>query len=47
MIEDNKKLKPDILQMLNIAKDCGLVTVGEAYDNYMAHYIMFFLYSRV
>lgn len=36
------ELKPDVNQMISIAKDCGLTTVGEAYDNYMSHYDCFF-----
>jgi hypothetical protein len=38
-------LKPDVLQMLVIGKDCGLSQLGEAVANYMNHYDCFFLIS--
>jgi hypothetical protein len=38
-------LKPSIVQMLNVAQDCGLTTLNEAYSNYMSHYDCFFLLS--
>lgn len=36
-------LKPSVEEMLEVGEDCGLSTVAEAYDNYLAHYDMFFL----
>ena len=38
-------LRPDVLQMLVIGKDCGLATLSEAWNNYMNHYDCFFLIS--
>ena len=43
----SETLKPNILQMLEIGKDCGLDTVQEAYENYSNHYDMFFLISDI
>jgi len=39
-------LKPDVKQMLEIGKDCGLSTLAEAYGHYMCHYDLFFLISN-
>ena len=38
-------LKPDIKQMLEIAKDAGLSTLEDAFTEYMRHSDMFFLLS--
>ncbi len=38
-------LKPDIKQMLEIAKDMGLSTLEDAFTEYMRHYDLFFLLS--
>ena|ERR1019366_4819350 len=37
------ELKPNVVQMLEIGRDCGLSMLGEAYQNYMNHYDCFFL----
>ena len=44
-IGNKMSLKPSVLQMLHIAKDCGLSTLNEALNNYLNHYDMFFLIS--
>lgn len=38
-------MKPNPLQMLEVAEACGLVSVREAFQNYMDHYDCFFLIS--
>ena len=38
-------LKPDIKQMLELAKDMGLTTLEDAFIEYMRHYDLFFLMS--
>jgi len=35
-------INPSIEQMLEVGRDCGLHTVGQAYGNYLNHYQMFF-----
>lgn len=40
------ELKPSVLQMLLLGQDCGLLTVDDAYSNYMNHYDCFFLIDR-
>lgn len=40
------ELKPNIQQMIQIGKDCGLSTLDEAYSNYLNHYDMFFLIEK-
>lgn len=42
-----KELKPDILQMLEIGRECGLIYFEEAYHNYLNHYDCFFLIERL
>lgn len=44
---NNTTLKPNVLQMLEIARECGLIMLGEAYSNYMLHYDCFFLISDI
>ena len=36
-------LEPSVEGMLKVGRDCGLLMVEEAYNNYMHHYDMFFL----
>ena len=36
-------LKPNIIQMLMIAKDIGIDHLEDAYNNYQRHYYLFFL----
>lgn len=38
-------LNPNVMQMLSIAKECGLTTLEEAHTHYMMHYDYFFLIS--
>lgn len=40
-------LKPSVKQMLELGEACGLDTVGQAYDNYMSNYDMFFLLEEL
>lgn len=40
------ELKPSVLQMLLLGQDCGLLTVDDAYSNYMNHYDCFFLIEK-
>lgn len=37
---------PNVKEMLEVAQECGLKTLGEAYDNYQMHYTMFFLIEK-
>jgi hypothetical protein len=40
------ELKPNILQMLEIGRECGLTYLEEAHYNYMNHYDCFFLIDK-
>lgn len=40
------ELKPSVLQMLLLGQDYGLLTVDDAYSNYMNHYDCFFLIDK-
>ena len=39
-------LKPDVREMLEIGKGCGLEHIAEAYQNYMNHSDCFFLFEK-